>query len=113
MSATTHAVNPRSASQRIQKSTAKKSLVNQDVVAIIGRIASVLSVIMYVSYIATISDNLAGHPGNFLQPLAAFFNCCMWAAYGFLKTKKDWPIIVANVPGIFLAATAVITTFIH
>ncbi len=113
MSATTHAVSTQSAPKQIRTNAEKKPLVSQDVVTIIGRIASVLSVIMYVSYIATISDNLAGHPGSFLQPLAAFFNCCMWTAYGSLKTKKDWPIIIANVPGIFLAATAVITTFIH
>lgn len=113
MSTTAHAVSTQSALKHTPAKSEKKPLVNQDIVAIIGRIASVLSVIMYVSYVATISDNLAGHPGNFLQPLAAFFNCCMWTAYGALKTKKDWPIIIANVPGIFLAATAVITTFIH
>lgn len=44
-------------------------------IAIVGRIASVLSVCMYVSYIPQIMDNLAGHPGNPVQPLAAFFNC--------------------------------------
>ena len=40
-------------------------------IAIVGRIASVLSVCMYVSYIPQIMDNLAGHPGNPVQPLAA------------------------------------------
>ena len=33
-------------------------------IAIVGRIASVLSVCMYVSYLPQIMDNLAGHPGN-------------------------------------------------
>lgn len=84
-----------------------------DYVALIGRIAAVLSVIMYVSYITQIANNLGGHPGSPWQPLAAFFNCVFWAAYGFLKTKKDIPIIVANVPGIFLALTTFITSFIH
>lgn len=82
------------------------------IVAVIGRIASVLSVIMYVSYITQISNNLAGHPGTPWQPLAAFFNCVMWTAYGVLKPKKDWPIIVANVPGIFLAAITFVTSMI-
>ncbi len=82
------------------------------IVAVIGRIASVLSVIMYVSYITQISNNLAGHPGTPWQPLAAFFNCVMWTAYGVLKPKKDWPIIVANVPGIFLAAITFVTSLI-
>ena len=70
-------------------------------IAIVGRIASVLSVCMYVSYLPQIMDNLAGHPGNPVQPLAAFFNCLFWAIYG--------PIVVANVPGIFLAAAAFLT----
>lgn len=83
-----------------------------DIVSIIGRIASVLSVIMYVSYVTQIMANLGGHPGSPWQPLAAFFNCTMWTAYGLLKPKKDWPIVVANVPGIFLAAATFITALI-
>lgn len=84
-----------------------------DYVAIIGRIAAVLSVVMYVSYITQIGNNLAGHPGTPWQPLAAFFNCVFWTLYGFLKPKKDIPILVANIPGIFLALITFITTFIH
>ncbi len=84
-----------------------------DYVAIIGRVASVLSVIMYVSYITQIANNLDGNPGAPWQPLAAFFNCVMWTLYGFLKPKKDWPIIVANVPGVVLALIAFITAFVH
>ena len=84
-----------------------------DIITMVGRIASVLSVIMYVSYIGQISNNLAGNPGTPWQPLAAFFNCVMWAIYGTFKEKRDWPIIIANVPGIFLAAATFITTFIH
>lgn len=82
------------------------------VVKAIGYIASVLAVVMYVSYIPQISDNLAGHPGNPIQPFAAMLNCIMWSAYGLLPKKKDWPIVIANVPGIFLAATAFVTALI-
>ena len=78
-------------------------------IAIVGRIASVLSVSMYVSYLPQIMDNLAGHPGNPVQPLAAFFNCLFWTIYGLFKKERDWPIVVANVPGIFLAAAAFLT----
>ncbi len=113
MSATTHAVSKHPISKQNQTVPEHKQHVKHDVVSIIGRIASVLSVIMYVSYITTIGDNLAGHGGSPWQPLAAFFNCCMWTAYGFLKPKKDIPIIVANVPGIFLAGAAFITALIH
>ena len=69
-------------------------------IAIVGRIASVLSVCMYVSYIPQIMDNLAGHPGNPVQPLAAFFNCLFWTIYGLFKKERDWPIVVANVPNL-------------
>ena len=86
---------------------------NLDVVSIIGRIASALSVIMYVSYVTQIANNLAGHPGTPWQPLCAFFNCTMWTLYGALKPKKDWPIIVANLPGIILGLITFITSFIH
>ncbi len=79
----------------------------------IGRIAAVLSIVMYVAYITQISNNLSGHPGSPWQPLAAFFNCMMWTLYGFLKPKKDLPIICANVPGIVLGFTAFITALIH
>ncbi|MEI3231154.1 MAG: hypothetical protein V8S24_07925 [Gordonibacter pamelaeae] len=62
-------------------------------IAIVGRIASVLSVCMYVSYLPQIMDNLAGHPGNPVQPLAAFFNCLFWAIYGLFErsgTGRSW-----------------------
>lgn len=78
---------------------------------LLGYAASGMSILMYVSYIAQIYNNLHGHPGNFLQPLAATLNCILWTIYGFLSKPKDWPIIVANVPGIFLAAATVLTSF--
>lgn len=82
------------------------------VITLIGRIASVFSVIMYVSYVTQIANNLAGHPGTPWQPLAAVFNCVLWAIYGWFKPQRDWPIVIANVPGIFLAAITVITSFV-
>ena len=84
----------------------------KDIVATIGRIASVLSVIMYVSYVTQIMNNLSGHVGSPWQPLAAFFNCSMWTAYGLLKPKKDWPIVIANIPGIILGFATFITAII-
>lgn len=82
------------------------------IVQVIGYIASILAVVMYISYIPQIADNLAGHPGNPIQPFAAMLNCIMWSAYGLLPKRKDWPIVIANVPGIFLAATAFVTALI-
>lgn len=78
---------------------------------IIGWIATSLSILMYVSYIAQIIDNVHGHKGNFLQPLIACINCSFWVVYGFLQTPKDKPIIFANLPGIFLGAITCFTSF--
>lgn len=86
-----------------------RALHDDDVIRIIGRIASALSVVMYVSYIPQIMNNLAGYPGTPLQPLAALCNCVMWTAYGLLKPSKDWPIVIANVPGIVLAGVTFVT----
>ena len=74
---------------------------------IIGWIGTTLSILMYVSYIPQIMNNLSGHPGDFIQPSVAFVNCTLWSLYGFFKQGRDWPIIIANLPGIvcgFLAA---------
>lgn len=68
---------------------------------------------MYVSYIPQIMNNLAGSPGSPWQPLAAFFNCVMWTVYGLFKKDHDWPIVIANVPGVFLGAAAFLTAFFH
>lgn len=71
-------------------------------VSYIGWFASAMAIIMYVSYIDQIKLNLAGEKGSLIQPLAATINCIAWSLYGFLKAKKDWPIIICNVPGIVL-----------
>lgn len=88
-------------------------ITTEQIVKIIGSVASIMSVIMYVSYIPQIAANLAGNPGVFWQPLAALVNCIFWTAYGIGSKPKQWPIIIANVPGIFLAAITVVTCFVH
>ena len=78
---------------------------------IVGVIASGLSICMYVSYIPQIQNNLAGNPGSPLQPLVAAINCTLWVAYGFLKEKRDYPVMLANAPGIILGLITFITSF--
>jgi uncharacterized protein with PQ loop repeat len=75
----------------------------------IGWFASAMAIIMYVSYIDQVKMNLNGDKGSILQPLAATINCIAWTLYGFLKNKKDWPIIICNVPGIFLGGVTFYT----
>ncbi|RXI21806.1 hypothetical protein EPT61_05100 [Pediococcus pentosaceus] len=72
------------------------------VICIIGRLASVMSVLMYVSYIPQIISNLHGNYGDPIQPLVVGVNCTTWVIYGYFKADRDWPIIMANIPGVFL-----------
>ncbi len=76
---------------------------------ILGWVATGTAMLMYVSYIPQITSNLQGMKGDFLQPFVAGINCTLWVGYGFLKSKKDWPIIVANIPGIIFGFTAAFT----
>ena len=78
---------------------------------ILGWLGTFLSVMMYVSSIPQIMGNLDGNKTFFLQPLAATINCIIWASYGLLKEKKDYPLAVANLPGIIFGLLATITAF--
>ena len=77
----------------------------------LGWLGTFLSVMMYVSYIPQIMGNLHGNKTFFLQPLAATINCTIWTSYGLLKEKKDYPLAVANLPGIIFGLLATITAF--
>ncbi|KQR91831.1 hypothetical protein ASG01_12550 [Chryseobacterium sp. Leaf180] len=77
---------------------------------VLGIVASGTAIAMYVSYIPQISDNLNGKQGDWLQPLVAAVNCTLWVIYGFMKKpKKDWPVIMANIPGIVFGLITFIT----
>jgi uncharacterized protein with PQ loop repeat len=75
----------------------------------LGWLASTMAVLMYVSYVDQIRLNLGGHKGSAVLPLVTVVNCGLWMAYGTLREHKDWPIIVANVPGIVLGVIAFVT----
>ena len=68
-----------------------------------------MAVIMYFSYIDMIRLNLEGQKGSLIQPATAVVNCILWIVYGVSKPKNDWPIIVANIPGVILGAAAFYT----
>ncbi len=78
----------------------------------LGHIGSILSVMMYVSYIPQIANNLAGNKGSFIQPLVAMINCIVWFLYGAFKKERDIPIIIANAPGILFGFVAAITAIL-
>jgi len=76
---------------------------------ILGWVAMAASIGMYVSYIPQISGNIHGHKGDFIQPFVAGINCTLWVLYGLLGEKRDWPIVIANSPGIIFGFTAAFT----
>nr|WP_293699262.1 SemiSWEET family transporter [uncultured Peptostreptococcus sp.] len=82
---------------------------NQKVFKILGWVATCTAMLMYISYFPQIMNNLHGNKSGFLQPMVAAINCSLWVCYGVFQEKRDWPIIIANTPGIIFGALAAIT----
>lgn len=85
---------------------------NEKIVKALGSIAAVAAIVMYVSYIPQIIGNLHGSRGDYIQPLAAAINCILWVGYGLLKKERDWPIAIANFPGVIFGLMAFLTALI-
>ncbi|SQC30440.1 Uncharacterised protein [Rothia kristinae] len=47
-----------------------------------------------------------GDKGDWIQPLVASINCTLWVIYGMLYSPRDWPLAVANMPGIVFGLLA-------
>lgn len=75
----------------------------------LGWLATCSAMLMYISYFPQIVSNLHGDKSGFLQPIVAAINCILWVSYGFFREKKDWPIVVANLPGVVFGTLAAIT----
>ena len=82
---------------------------NQKVFKILGWVATCTAMLMYISYFPQIMNNLHGNKSGSLQPMVAAINCTLWVCYGVFQEKRDWPIIIANTPGIIFGALAAIT----
>lgn len=78
-----------------------------------SKFAVLTCTLMYVSYIPQIMANLSGHPVSALQPAVATTNASLWVGYGYLKTYKDWPVIISNLPGIFFGLFTIVTIYVH
>ena len=85
---------------------------NGKIVKALGSVAAVAAIVMYVSYIPQIIGNLHGNRGDYIQPLAAAINCILWVGYGLLKKERDWPIAIANFPGVIFGLIAFLTALI-
>jgi len=87
-------------------------MVNEKIVNGIGWFASMMATAMYISYIDQIRLNLSGQKGSVILPVITTINCTAWVLYGALKAKRDWPIIVCNLPGIVLGIITAVTALI-
>lgn len=85
---------------------------NEKIVDKIGWTASLMAVLMYLSYIDQLRLNLSGQPGSVFLPIVTTVNCTTWMIYGAFKTKCDWPIIIANIPGVVLGIATAVTAVI-
>ena len=85
---------------------------NEKIVKALGSVAAVAAIVMYVSYIPQIIGNLHGNRGDYIQPLAAAINCILWVDFGLLKKERDWPIAIANFPGVIFGLMAFLTALI-
>ncbi|WP_375382978.1 SemiSWEET family transporter [uncultured Sphingomonas sp.] len=109
-------MNQRTQNQPASGATAQAPVVNAPrleagdrAITLLGWIATATAVVMYVSYLSQIQLNLAGHKGSAVQPLATMLNCSLWVAYGLLKRVRDWPVALANAPGVILGAVTFAT----
>lgn len=84
-------------------------MTNEKFITILGWVATVTAVLMYVSYIPQLKNNLSGMKGDWIQPLVAGINCTLWTIYGLFKKKRDWPIAAANFPGVIFGFATSLT----
>ncbi|OGH28581.1 MAG: hypothetical protein A3E12_03005 [Candidatus Levybacteria bacterium RIFCSPHIGHO2_12_FULL_39_9] len=80
---------------------------SQKLVERIGWAASAIAILMWFSFIDQIRLNLSGQKGSLLIPIVVTINCILWTMFGL--GKKNWQIISANVPGIFLGILTALT----
>lgn len=86
---------------------------NEKIVNKIGWFASIMGMLMFMSCIDQIRLNVSGHPGSVILPIVTAINCTAWGFYGYLKIKKDWPLVASNAPGIVLGIIAAITAIMY
>jgi uncharacterized protein with PQ loop repeat len=75
----------------------------------LGWAATAGSIVMYFSFLDQIALNLQGHKGSVILPAATAVCCSLWLLYGWLQPQRDWPIVVANLPGVVLGSTSFVT----
>lgn len=78
---------------------------------IIGSIASILAIIMFISLIEVLTSNIQGKSNIFIQPLATAFNGFFWSLYAYIR--KDMFLLIPNLLALFLGTITVISAFVN
>jgi uncharacterized protein with PQ loop repeat len=82
---------------------------NKETLNKIGWFASAMGIALFFSYLDQVRLNLSGHPGSVILPIITTINCVAWASYGWLRTAKDWPIVICNLLGIVVGILTAVT----
>ncbi len=77
---------------------------------IIGSIASVLAIIMFISLLEVLFSNLNGESNIYIQPIATAFNGFFWSMYAY--GRKDYFLLIPNVLACVLGAVTAVSAFI-
>lgn len=72
----------------------------EKIITTLGWIASITAILMYVSYIPQIMNNLNGVKGSPIQPLVTAFNTLLWVIYALCKKDRDIPLALCNSFGV-------------
>ncbi len=84
---------------------------NKKYISYIEWLASLMTLLMYFSYIDQIAMNLHGHKSSFILPVMTVINSLIWISYAMLKPKKDWAIFTCNFTGVIFGLITAITAF--
>ena len=79
---------------------------------VLGLIATITAIGMYVAYLPQIQMNLAGQKGTPIQPAVACVNGLLWVIYALFKKGRDWPVTISNAPGFILGGITFLTAIL-
>jgi uncharacterized membrane protein YfcA len=77
---------------------------------IIGIVAAVLGVLMFVSLLEILRSNIKGTSHIFIQPTFTAINGLLWTVYAY--GKKDWFLFAPNVLALILGTITAISVFV-
>ena len=80
--------------------------------SILGIIATITAIGMYVAYLPQIQMNLAGQKGTPIQPAVACVNGLLWVIYALFKKGRDWPVTISNAPDFILGGITFLTAIL-